>query len=170
VLNRIRELTDVPVLMLTASDRELEKVRALRAGADDYVTKPFGPQELLARLEAHLRRTARRPAEESRAPLRPYRDAALHVDFVHAESSVRDRPLELTPREFGLLAAFVNHPNRTLSAEQLLDLAWSDPTGDARRVKVYVGYLRGKLAAAGLDPPPIETVRGFGYRYRPPRR
>jgi len=172
VLERIRQLTDVPVVMLSGHADELEKVRALRAGADDYVTKPFGPQELLARLEAHLRRTGlgAGPGGEDPMARQPYRDAALAVDFVHAEAAVHDRPLELTPREFALLAAFVNHPRRTLSAERLLELAWSDPGGDARRVKVYVGYLRGKLAAAGLDPPPIETVRGFGYRYRPPAR
>jgi DNA-binding response OmpR family regulator len=168
VLERIRQLTDVPVVMLSAHDDELEKVRALQAGADDYITKPFGAPELLARLQAQIRRSrasARGDAEE----LGPYRDAALAVDFVHAEATVHDRPLTLTPREFRLLAAFVGHPGRTLSPEQLLDLAWDDPSGDERRVKVYVGYLRGKLAEAGLDPPPIDTVRGFGYRYRPPR-
>jgi DNA-binding response OmpR family regulator len=100
--------------------------------------------------------------------LGPYRDAALTVDSLHAEASVNDRPLSVTPREFRLLAAFVGHAGRTLSPEQLLDLAWDDPAGDPRRVKVYVGYLRSKLMDAGLDPPPIETVRGFGYRYRPP--
>ena len=92
----------------------------------------------------------------------------MTVDFAHAEVAVHGRPLELTPREYRLFAAFVNHPRRTLSAVQLLELAWDDRLGDARRVKVYVGYLRSKLAAAGLDPAPIETVRGFGYRYRPP--
>jgi DNA-binding response OmpR family regulator len=168
VLERIRQLTDVPVVVLSAHDDELEKVRALRGGADDYVTKPFGAPELIARLQAQLRR-ARASAPRRSGELRPYRDAALGVDFVHAEATVRDRPLALTPREFRLLAAFVGHAGRTLNPEQLLDLAWDDPAGDPRRVKVYVGYLRGKLAAAGLDPPPIETVRGFGYRYRPPR-
>src|SRR4051812_11139165 len=171
VLERIRQLADVPVVMLSGHDDELEKVRALQAGADDYVTKPFGPQELLARLQAHLRRAGARPAgshADAPAPVAPYRDAALALDFAHAEATVHGRPLELTPREHRLLAAFVRHAGRTLSAEQLLDLAWDDPAGDTRRVKVYVGYLRAKLAAAGLDPAPIETVRGFGYRYRPP--
>jgi DNA-binding response OmpR family regulator len=168
VLERIRQLTDVPVVMLSGHDDELEKVRALQAGADDYVTKPFGPQELLARLQAHVRRAARR-AGGAPGALRPYRDAALAVDSVHAEATVFDRPLEVTPREFRLLAAFVRNAGRTLSAEQLLELAWDDPAGDPRRVKVYVGYLRAKLSKAGLRPPPIETVRGFGYRYRPPR-
>src|SRR3954451_2345803 len=167
VLERIRQLTDLPVVMVSAHDDELEKVRALRAGADDYVTKPFGAPELLARLQVQVRR-ARAASPGREAPLQPYRDAALMVDFVHAEATADERPLALTPREFRLLAAFVGHAGRTLSPEQLLDLAWDDPAGDPRRVKVYVGYLRGKLAAAGLDPPPIDTVRGFGYRYRPP--
>jgi DNA-binding response OmpR family regulator len=169
VLERIRQLTDVPVVMVSAHDDELEKVRALHAGADDYVTKPFGAPELLARVQAHMRR-ARASARGggAGADLRPYRDAALAVDFVHAEATVHDRLLALTPREFRLLAAFVGHAGRTLSPGRLLELAWDDPAGDPRRVKVYVGYLRGKLAGAGLDPPPIDTVRGFGYRYRPP--
>ena len=177
VLERIRQLTDVPVVMLSGHADELEKVRALQAGADDYVTKPFGPQELLARVQAHVRRVRRTAGPGvagggfvggSEPPLAPYRDAAVAVDPVHAEASVHDRPLDITPREFRLLAAFVGHAGRTLSARQLLELAWDDPAGDPRRVKVYVGYLRAKLTAAGLDPPPIETVRGFGYRYRPP--
>src|ERR671932_173626 len=140
VLERIRQLADVPVLMLSAHDDELEKVRALQAGA---------------------------PSQDA-AAMRPYRDAAIGLDFANAEATVHERPLALTPRELRLLAAFVRHAGRTLSAEQLLDLAWDDPAGDPRRVKVYVGYLRAKLAEAGLEPPPIETVRGFGYRYRPP--
>ena len=170
VLERVRQLTDVPVVMLSGHADELEKVRALQAGADDYVTKPFGPQELLARLQAHIRRAGRASgaAATGTGAIRPYRDAAVVVDSVHAEATVFDRPLPVTPREFRLLAAFVRNAGRTLSAEQLLELAWDDPAGDARRVKVYVGYLRAKLADAGLDPPPIETVRGFGYRYKPP--
>jgi DNA-binding response OmpR family regulator len=166
-LERIRQITDVPVVMLSARADELEKVRALQAGADDYVTKPFGTQELLARLQAHLRRATTGAAAEPSVGSR-YTDDAVSVDFEHAEATVEGTPLPLTPQEFRLLSALVRHPKRTLSNEQLLSLAWDDPTGDARRVKVYVGYLRGKLADAGLDPPPIETVRGFGYRYQPP--
>src|SRR3954454_11671767 len=167
VLERIRQLTDLPVVMVSAHDDELEKVRALQAGADDYVTKPFGAPELLARLQVQVRRS-RAAAPRRDQPLLPYRDAALAVDFLHAEATVHEQPLPLTPREFRLLAAFVGHAGRTLSPEQLLDLARDDPAGDPRRVKVYVGYLRAKLAAAGLEPAPVETVRGFGYRYQPP--
>src|SRR4051794_19178763 len=105
VLERIRQLADVPVVMLSAHDDELEKVRALQGGADDYVTKPFGPQELLARLRAHLRRAGARGAgshADAPAPVAPYHDAALVLDFAHAEATVHGRPLELTPREHRL--------------------------------------------------------------------
>lgn len=163
VLNRIRELTDVPVLMLTASDRELEKVRALRAGADDYVTKPFRTQELLARSEALLRR--RRSGEE--APSR-YADSLVDVDFEAAEARAAGNPLNLTPLEFRLLTAFIRNPSQVLSPDQLLAMAWGDSGFARERVKIYVGYLRSKFRDAGVEDPPIETVRGFGYRYRPP--
>src|SRR3954452_14377355 len=163
VLDRIRELTDVPVLMLTASDRELEKVRALRAGADDYVTKPFGMQELLARSEALLRRNR----SNEHAPSK-YADALVEIDFQAADARPAGRSLHLTPLEFRLLTAFIRNPNQVLSADQLLEMAWGDSGFARERVKIYVGYLRSKFREAGVDDPPIETVRGFGYRYRPP--
>jgi DNA-binding response OmpR family regulator len=163
VLDRIRELTDVPVLMLTASDRELEKVRALRAGADDYMTKPFGLQELLARSEALLRR--RRSAQEAPAK---YADSLVELDLQAAEAQAAGRPLNLTPLEFRLLTAFIRNPNQVLSPDQLLAMAWGDSGFARERVKIYVGYLRSKFRDAGVEDVPIETVRGFGYRYRPP--
>ena len=157
-LERIRELSDVPVVMLSARGEELEKVRALRAGADDYVTKPFGRQELLARVESVLRRTAGGELKET------YSDSLLTVDFGERRLTVGERSVELTPLEFKLLAAFVEHPNQLLEHGQLLELVWGGERGTSRdQVKLYVGYLRKKL---GGDPPPIETVRGFGYRYR----
>src|SRR3954471_8679640 len=105
VLERIRQLADVPVVMLSAHDDELENVRALQGGADDYVTKPFGPQDLLPRLRAHLRRAGAQGAgshADAPAPVAPYHDAALALDFAHAEATVHGRPLELTPREHRL--------------------------------------------------------------------
>ena len=161
-LDRIRELSDVPVVMLSALGAELEKVRALRAGADDYVTKPFGRQELLARVESVLRRA---PAPEVRDA---YRDGLLEVDFSQRQVRVGDRSVELTPLEYRLLIAFVNHPGQLLAHQQLLELAWGGERGSSRdQVKLYVGYLRRKLAAAGVPPDAIETVRGYGYRYSP---
>ena len=163
-LARIRELSDVPVLMLTARAEELDKVRGLRAGADDYLTKPFGRQELLARVSANLRRAGTR---ETVPEL--YADAFVTIDFAQRSVFAGDDQVSLTPLEFRLLTAFVQNPNQVLSHEQLLELVWGDERAAERdQVKLYVGYLRRKLGTSG-DDPPIETVRGFGYRYRPPR-
>jgi DNA-binding response OmpR family regulator len=162
-LERIRELSDVPVVMLTARSEELEKTRGLRAGADDYVTKPFGRQELLARVEAHLRRAGERVEQPG-----TYADALVTIDFAQREVTVAGQTVALTPLEFKLLAAFVRNPNQVLSHDQLLELVWGDAlTGSRARTKLYVGYLRQKLATADAGDSPIETVRGFGYRYRP---
>jgi DNA-binding response OmpR family regulator len=161
-LERIRELSDVPVVMLSALGAELEKVRALRAGADDYVTKPFGRQELLARVESLLRRAPTREVRDA------YRDGLLEVDFSQRRVRAGEQPVELTPLEFRLLTAFVDHPGQLLTHDQLLELAWGGGRGSSRdQVKLYVGYLRRKLAAAGVPAEAIETARGFGYRYVP---
>jgi DNA-binding response OmpR family regulator len=162
-LERIRDVSDVPVVMLTARAAELEKVRGLKAGADDYVTKPFGRQELLARVEAHLRRSSDRDERPG-----TYADALISIDFAQREVTVSGRLVALTPLEFKLLSTFVRHPNQVLSHEQLLELVWGDSlSGSRARTKLYVGYLRQKLSDAGAESSPIETVRGFGYRYRP---
>jgi DNA-binding response OmpR family regulator len=163
-LDRIKEVSNVPVLMLTARSGELDKVRGLRAGADDYVAKPFGHQELLGRTEALLRR-----AREQADVVDRYGDALITIDFAEGIVTVGGREIALTPTEFKLLATFARHPNQLLSHEQLLELVWDDPYAvSPGAVKLYVGYLRGKLGAGADDGSPIETVRGFGYRYRPP--
>jgi DNA-binding response OmpR family regulator len=160
-LERIRDVSDVPVLMLTARAAELERVRGLKAGADDYVTKPFGRQELLARVETLLRRA--RPAAET---AETYADDYLSIDFAQRRVTVRDREVALTPLEFKLLNAFVRHPNQVLSPDQILQLVWGDSYSVSRdQVKLYVGYLRRKLEEESGGGAPIETVRGFGYRY-----
>ena len=163
-LERIRELSDVPVVMLTARATEVEKTRGLRSGADDYVTKPFGRQELLARVEALLRRTGTREA-----PPESYSDAFVTIDFSQRTVTAAGRPVQLTPLEFRLLTAFVRHPNQVLTHDQLLELVWGDVEGARDQVKLYVGYLRKKLAPDAPDSVPIETRRGFGYAYRPQR-
>ena len=163
-LERIRDLSDVPVLMLTARSQELEKVRGLSAGADDYVAKPFGRQELLARVQALLRRTGGK-AEVIEA----YSDDFTQVDYAQRQVKVEGRDVQLTPLEFKLLSAFVQNPNQVLSRDQLLELVWGDPYGvSGDQVKLYVGYLRRKLVPDAPQTAPIETVRGFGYRYRRP--
>ena len=161
-LERIREVSDVPVVMLSALGAELEKVRALRGGADDYVTKPFGRQELLARVESVLRRAPSRQVRDT------YADRLLEVDFGERRVTAGGQDVELTPLEFRLLSAFVDHPGQLLAHDQLLQLAWGGERGTSRdQVKLYVSYLRRKLASAGIAPETIETVRGFGYRYSP---
>jgi DNA-binding response OmpR family regulator len=161
-LERLRDLSDVPVIMLTARGSELDRVRGLTRGADDYVVKPFGRQELLARVQALLRRAGDRRHEfEER-----YADDFLAIDYPNRAVSVQGRRVSLTPLEFKLLSAFVQHPNQVLSRDRLLDLVWGDPFGvSGDQVKLYVGYLRRKLAPDLPEAAPIETVRGFGYRY-----
>ncbi|HWJ49628.1 MAG TPA: response regulator transcription factor [Solirubrobacteraceae bacterium] len=163
-LERIRDLSDVPVLMLTARDTELERVRGLRGGADDYMIKPFGNQELLARVDALLRRA--RPRVEERTT---YADARVSIDFAQRAVRCDERDVSLTPLEFKLLSAFVHNPNHVLTRDQLLELVWGDAFGvSSEQVKLYVGYLRHKLDPDAPATTPIETVRGFGYRYRRP--
>jgi DNA-binding response OmpR family regulator len=162
-LERIREVSDVPVLMLTARDAEVERVRGLMGGADDYVVKPFGRQELVARVDVLLRRPRSGAAEET------YADARLSISFAQRAVRYDEREVALTRLEYRLLCALVQHANQVLSQDQLRELVWGDNLATSRdEVKLYVGYLRRKLSPDAPQATPIETVRGFGYRYRPP--
>lgn len=163
-LERIRDLSDVPVLMLTARGDELERVRGLQAGADDYVVKPFGRQELVARVQALLRRARPERTEWQER----YADGRVTIDFGQRAVTFDGTDVSLTPLEFKLLSTFVRHPRQVLSRNQLLELVWGDAFGvSSDQVKLYVGYLRRKLAPDDPAGVPIETVRGFGYRYKP---
>jgi DNA-binding response OmpR family regulator len=162
-LERLRDLSDVPVILLTARSGEIDKVRGFRAGADDYVVKPFGRQELLARIEALLRR-----APEA-THLEHYDDGAISIDYARRLVMCRGLPVRLTPLEFRLLDALARHPRQVLSAEQLIERCWGHEAGVSRdQVKLYVSYVRKKLGQDAGGWQPIETVRGFGYRYVPP--
>ena len=164
VLERIRDMSDVPVLLLTARGHEGDKVRGLDGGADDYLTKPFGNRELAARVHALLRRPrAQREDTDS------YDDGTVLMKFASLEVRVNTKPVTLTPTEFRLLGALVRHQGQTLSAEQLLKLAWNDPFAvGPERVKLAVMRLRRKLGQSTAASLPIEAVRGFGYRYVAP--
>ena len=165
VLERIRDVSDVPVLMLTAHGQEGDKVRGLNGGADDYLTKPFGNRELAARVHALLRRP-RAAGEQADV----YDDGHLLVKFGAHEVSVNGTPADLTPTEFRLLAALIRHAGQTLSAAQLLELAWNDPFGvGPERVKFGIMRLRRKLGQPPSATLPIEAIRGFGYRYTVPK-
>ena len=165
VLERIRDMSDAPVLVLTARSAERDKVRGLNAGADDYLTKPFSRVELLARLQAIRRRQM-----AGSSPRAVFDDGVIRVDFVHQEVSLSGEVVVLTPTEYRLLAAMVRHSGQILSPDQLIELAWDDPSGLApARVKYAVLRLRRKLGWDDADTSPLETVRGFGYRYRQQR-
>ncbi len=163
VLERIRDMSETPVLVLTARSSERDKVRGLNGGADDYLTKPFSRVELLARLQAIARRQVAAPGAAT-----TYRDANLAVDFRQQQVLVSGEPVALTPTEYRLLAALVRHPGQILSGDQLIALAWEGSDGlDPARVKYAVLRLRRKLGWDEAEQGPLETVRGFGYRYKP---
>ncbi|HZS30154.1 MAG TPA: response regulator transcription factor [Gaiellaceae bacterium] len=165
VLERIRDMADVPVLMLTARGQESDRVRGLQGGADDYVVKPFGRQELVARVQSLLRRSRRAAGETEQET---YADGYLAIDFAKLRVTVGEREVALTPLEFKLLTCFVRNPRQVLSRDQLLELVWGGTVGiGAEQVKLYVGYLRKKLDPGAPTAVPIRTVRGFGYRYEP---
>jgi DNA-binding response OmpR family regulator len=160
VLGRIRDLSEVPVLMLTAEGEQVQKVRGLEDGADDYVTKPFGREELVARINALLRRRGQGSAEGEET----LEDGTITLDGAGRRVEVDGREVALTPTEFRLLAFLMRNRNQVVSQLQLLEEVWGNADADPHQVRLYISYLRRKLSDAGVDP--IETVRGFGYRYR----
>ena len=161
LLERIREVSEVPILVISGLATEAEKVRALQGGADDYMTKPSGPQELQARVASLLRRG--RPRQDAETP---HDDGVLRIDPRRMEAWLLGRRLELTPKEFRLFSVFSRHPGQTLSAEQLAELTWGDPLAAGDRVKVLISRLRRKCEQTAGEFP-VRTVRGFGYRYQP---
>jgi len=159
---------DLPVLILSAKGQESDKVAGLQLGADDYLVKPFGLKELLARVDALLRR--RRQAKEGGAaagPRTPIKKSGdLEVDVEARRAAVKGRVLELTSREFDLLAFFVSHPERVYSRDQLLEAVWgSRYFGTARTVDNFVARLRVHIGDDADHPRHLETVRGVGYRF-----
>jgi DNA-binding response OmpR family regulator len=164
VLDRLRQVDEaVPVIMLTSLDDESSKVRGLMGGADDFVVKPVGPGELMARVTAQLRRSRMGTGATAESM---YDDGQVRVDFANSTVAVHGTEVSLTPLEFRLLSTFLRRAGETLSSGDLMELVWNDYSGTSRDpVKVYVGYLRRKLATADGGADLIETVRGFGYRY-----
>jgi DNA-binding response OmpR family regulator len=169
-LTLVRELRradpDLPVLILSAKGQESDKVAGLQLGADDYMTKPFGLKELLARIEALLRR---RRARGETGPNKAVRRAgAVEVDLEARRAMVDGKAIELTSREFDLLAFFMTHPDRVHSREQLMEAVWgSRYFGTARTVDNFVARLRAHIGDDAESPRHLETVRGVGYRFNP---
>ncbi|MEU8021833.1 MULTISPECIES: response regulator transcription factor [Micromonospora] len=173
VCRRIRrQLPDLPVIMLTALGEEADRVLGLEVGADDYVTKPFSPRELVLRIRSVLRRASGHttgPADLTRLV-----DAELTVDTARRVAERDGAPLALTVREFDLLAFLMRHPGRAWSRADLLDKVWGWQFGDQSTVTVHVRRLREKIEYEPAEPRRIRTIWGVGYRYDPldggPRR
>lgn len=172
VLREIRAFSAVPVIMLTARDEPIDKVRGLEAGADDYVGKPFDHLELLARVRAVLRRVDRRAPVHRAAP---FRNGELEIDVDAREARVGGRRVTLTATEWRLLEVLVANAGWVVPHERLLSRVWGrDDPGDVDSLRVYVRRLRVKLGDDAARPRYVETVRGLGYRILPghsgPRR
>ncbi|WP_434512805.1 response regulator [Desulfitobacterium sp. AusDCA] len=164
VCNQLRQnpkLRDLPVIMLTAKGEEIDKVLGLELGADDYLTKPFSPRELLARIRARLRRI--RPQVQDNEIIR----GDLRIDLNRFQVSVRGEEVELTPKEFELLRVLAAHPGKVYSRDELLERVWGyEYAGDTRTVDVHVRHLRQKVEKDSSNPEYIETLRGIGYRLK----
>jgi DNA-binding response OmpR family regulator len=161
VCRRIRKTSDMPILMLTARDEDVDKIIGLEVGADDYMTKPFNPRELVARVKSILRRAAPERRERESAQIR---HGDLSVDAGRREVKVVDDEIQLAPKEFDLLWELLDHKGLVLTRDQLLERVWGYTfAGDTRTVDVHVRQLRRKLGEAS----PIVTVWGVGYKVAP---
>ena len=161
------ETHNIPVIMVTGRVEEGDKVLGFEMGADDYVTKPFSPRELVARIRAVARR-GQPPAAEKKVLVKI---GDLEIDRYRFEVRVKGRPVELTPKEFELLAILAGAPGRVFGREELLDAVWGrDGFVEPRTVDVHLARLRAKFTTARLPVPAIETVRGVGYRFKEPRQ
>jgi DNA-binding response OmpR family regulator len=162
---RIREVSSVPIIMLTAKSQEKDIVRGLEMGADDYVTKPFDPSELKARVRSLLRRTQEMVTQE-RAP-QVLEDEWLYIDLSRRVVKANDKPIELTPTEFRLLAALVRKLDCVIPHRQLLRQVWGPEYSDeVHYLKLYIRYLRQKLEKDPANPQYLLTEWGVGYRFR----
>ncbi|HEX7684119.1 MAG TPA: response regulator [Trinickia sp.] len=163
VIRRLREWSSVPLLVLSARTREEEKVQALDAGADDYLTKPFGAGELIARIRAHLRRHNRNAGATSAAAKVRFGDIAVDLELRTVERE--GTAVHLTPIEYRLLVALIRHAGRVLTHQQLLQEVWGPArTDSAHYLRIYMGHLRHKLERDPTQPQHIITETGIGYR------
>jgi len=172
VCRQIRAISKIPILFLSARDEELDRVLGLELGADDYVTKPFSPRELVARVRAILRRSGSGPAPAALATPSPSTSGnaappLLTHDAGRKRILCSGTALELTAHEYHLLLALMAHPGRVFSRDQLMDLAWEDPASASdRTVDAHIKTLRAKLRLTAPTADPIETRRGLGYALR----
>lgn len=166
----LRQEMNVPILMLTARDDEIDRVIGLEIGADDYITKPFSMRELMARVKANLRRTRLDKEEVASSPVQPEKEIIrfdnLVLDLTRREVLLNDRPLTLKPKEFDLLLYLARHRGQALSRDLILEQVWGwEYSGNSRTVDVHMSWLREKIERDPAHPTRIITVRGAGYRF-----
>lgn len=167
VCRRIRAKSNVPVLFLSARDSEVDKVIGLELGADDYLAKPFGVRELIARVKALLRRSSSAGAYDGGAESEIIVASGITLDEASHTANSDKGPIDLTPREFELLACLMRSAGKVLSRDQLLKDAWGwEYLVETKTVDTHIKRLRDKLEAAGIDSSLVETVRGYGYRFK----
>lgn len=162
-----QEKIDVPIIMLTAKDEEFDKILGLELGADDYMTKPFSPREVVARVKAILRRTDVKKEQADDTEKIQVGDLVIHLD--RYDVYFKDKQLVLTPKEFELLLYLANNHGKVLSRDQLLNGVWDfHYDGDTRIVDVHISHLREKIEEDSKRPVYIKTIRGFGYKLEGP--
>lgn len=164
-----QEKVKTPILMLTARDDEFDKVLGLELGADDYLTKPFSPREVIARVKAILRRTNMSEVVDASEQNDTIQIGEITIYPEKYEATLAETKLELTPKEFELLLYLANHQGKVLNRHQLLDAVWNyDFAGDTRIVDVHISHLREKIEKDTKQPKYIKTIRGFGYKLEQP--
>jgi len=164
----IRKKSNVPIIFLSCKSEEIDKIIGLSAGGDDYMTKPFMPGELIARIKAHLRRVSALKLHAQDMPDEEvYEFPGLMVNMTTHEVIADGNPANLTAKEFEMLRLFIKNPKRIFSAEQLFELAWKTNTidGDSKTVMVYVSTLRKKIEVNPDNPKYIMSIRGYGYKF-----
>ncbi|WP_458413396.1 response regulator [Schinkia sp. CFF1] len=173
VCRKIRTFTDTPILILSCKDSEFDKIIGLSIGADDYISKPFSVNELIARVKAHLRRNrlltksvAEQPTKSEDVGKKVYVSKSLKIDMKRHEVFLHNHPLYLPVKEFQLLSFFMKHPKQVFSIEHLLDRIWGfDELVGTKTVNVHIGSLRKKIEKNPRNPEIITTIRGVGYRF-----
>ncbi|GLX69261.1 response regulator transcription factor [Paenibacillus glycanilyticus] len=167
ICRQIRQAINIPVLMVTAKKEDIDKIRGLGLGADDYMTKPFSPSELVARVKAHLARYERLTAGRSEGSHEQIRIRGLMIDKTSRRVTIHDKEAMLTSKEYDLLLLFAAHPNRVFEKEELFERIWGlDSNGDAATVTVHIRRLREKIEHDPSNPQYIETLWGVGYRFK----
>ena len=162
---KIREKSVVPIIMLTAKSEDTDKIWGLNIGADDYITKPFNPMELLARINSNLRRATSYTGQDVKESLSSIRIGGIRLDTESKEVYVDDVPVKLTPREYGILHLLMSHAGRVFSIEEIYEKVWEEPAYNPDTVTVHIRKIREKIEINPKEPKYLKVVWGIGYKF-----